>query len=51
MAKIVVSSNIELTKPLVTGADFDAVEAWIKANITDKLPQNATHIYHTTYQP
>lgn len=51
MAKITAQINIELTKPAITGVDFDLVEAWIKANITDKLPPNAAQTHFVTYQP
>lgn len=50
MGKITAQVTIELVKPVVTGVDFDAVEAWIKANITDKLPINATSTHYVTYQ-
>jgi len=45
MAKITVSITIELVKPDISGVDVDAAIQWIKTNIADKLPANATHTY------
>jgi len=51
MAKIIGNITLELTKPEVTGTDFDAVKLWIKTNVVDKLPANATQTHSVVYTP
>jgi len=51
MAKAVAHVMIELVQPQIVGTDFDAIKAWIKANITDKLPPNATETHHIDFIP
>jgi len=51
MAKIRLELTIELTKPDITGTDFEAIKQWIQDNIIDKLPQNATQTHDLQYTP
>jgi len=46
--KAVVNVTISLTKPEITGSDFEAIKDWVKTNIMDKLPPNASAIYTLT---
>jgi len=46
--KIIVQITLELTKPDVVGSDFDAIKGWIKTNVIDKLPPEASATYHVT---
>jgi len=43
--------EIQRTVAKVDGASFDAIEAWIKANIKDKLPADASVDYNYTVIP
>lgn len=47
MADITVMMTIKKTITPMSGAAYDAIEAWIKLNIKDKLPIDATesHTY------
>jgi hypothetical protein len=51
MAKVTISISMEQTKPAFTEADFTAIIAWIKNNILDKLPSDASAHYVLTYTP
>jgi hypothetical protein len=46
--KMTVHIILDLAKPDITGSDFDAVKAWIKTNIIDKLPENVSATYTFT---
>lgn len=48
MANVRVSIELSLTKPEIVGSDLDDIEAWIKTNVTDKLPENATETHVVT---
>lgn len=47
MADITVMLTIKKTVTPMSGAALDAIDAWIKTNIKDKLPTDATesHTY------
>jgi hypothetical protein len=41
-----ITVNLSMTKPDIVGTDWDAIKAWIKANIIDKLPANVSCTYN-----
>jgi len=49
--KVTANITLEMTKPEITGADFDGIKLWIKTNVIDKLPANATQDHHLVYTP
>ena len=51
MAKAQVFITLEMVKPELSAQDLEAIIAWVKTNVTDKLPANATGSWHMRYDP
>ena len=51
MAKVTLHVTLEMTKPEIMGADFEAIKTWVQTNIIDKLPSNATQTHNIIYTP
>lgn len=49
--KVTANITLEMTKPEITGVDFDNIKLWIKTNVIDKLPANATQTHDIHYTP
>ena len=51
MAKVQVFITLEMVKPAFSAQDLETIIAWVKTNVTEKIPENATDSWHLQYNP